>query len=134
MVELIGESLQVAQNACVRFVCNLRKYDHVSECYSQLKWYKLNKRRDINVLLLLLKVLNEAGPDYLRSDFRFLTSPRLELNTKTLDIPSHRTQAFNKSFVVRAARIWNSLPAKIRTSSTVECFKISSKRVFCLTR
>jgi hypothetical protein len=39
----LGQSLQMAQNVCVRFACNLRKFD-LTDSYAQLGWLKLNQR------------------------------------------------------------------------------------------
>jgi hypothetical protein len=37
-------------NACVRYVYNLRKFDHVSEFYNKLKWLRIEERREFNLL------------------------------------------------------------------------------------
>lgn len=34
--------LQKIQNTCCRFVCGLRKFDHVSSKFHELRWLKLD--------------------------------------------------------------------------------------------
>ncbi|KAG8222553.1 hypothetical protein J437_LFUL016754, partial [Ladona fulva] len=51
--DLSGElsvKLQCMQNAAVRFIFNLKKYDHVSKHYSKLSFLKLDSRRKQHIL------------------------------------------------------------------------------------
>ncbi|KAI5751709.1 hypothetical protein M8J77_010196 [Diaphorina citri] len=124
----LGQSLQMAQNACVRFACNLRKFDHLTDSYAQLGWLKLNQRREIHALTLLFKVLNTLKPQYLRDIFGFLSEAgqyqTRSQNTRVLEIPLHRTLAYSNSFHVRTVRLWNDLPVVFRNAISVESFKI----------
>ncbi|KAI5725963.1 hypothetical protein M8J77_022216 [Diaphorina citri] len=124
----LGDSLQLAQNACVRYVCNLERYDHVSESYSQLGWLKLDRRREVHALILLFKILHSQKPQYLRSAFRYLSESSQystrSLNTRDLEIPLHRSMAYGKSFHVRAARLWNSIHIEIRNALSATSFKV----------
>ncbi|KAI5725142.1 hypothetical protein M8J77_011487 [Diaphorina citri] len=124
----LGQSLQMAQNACVRFTCNLRKFDHLTDSYAQLGWLKLNQRREIHALTLLFKVLNTLKPQYLRDIFGFLSEAgqyqTRSQNTRVLEIPLHRTLAYSNSFHVRTVRLWNDLPVVLRNAISVESFKI----------
>lgn len=115
--------LQKIQNACVRFVFGLKKYDHVSISRESLHWMVFNKRRTIHMLRLLWRILNYNQPSYLRNFFNVLgDEPRLN-NRAMLSIPMHRTSFVGNSFVVQSVRIWNNLPVKLRISSSFTSFK-----------
>ena len=110
--------LQRAHNLCVRFVSNVRKYDHITPSLETIGWLKLDKKRNLHSLLLLFEILNSSIPSYLSSRFTYLSSHH-NLNTRSrhetiLTIPSHRTSSYSSSFTIALPRLWNSLPASIR--------------------
>lgn len=49
--------LERLQNVCIRFIFGLRKYDHVSEFRTQLKWLPIRHRRNSHILVLLYNIL-----------------------------------------------------------------------------
>lgn len=85
------QSLQRAQNSCVRYVCNLRKFDHVSAHYLQLDWMRLNNRQTLHMLLLLFNILRYQGPQYFQDTWTYLQTRRF-LSLGLLEIPRHRTR------------------------------------------
>ncbi|KAJ4425849.1 hypothetical protein ANN_27475, partial [Periplaneta americana] len=110
--------LQRAHNLCVRFVSNVRKYDHITPSLEAIGWLKLDKKRNLHSLLLLFEILNSSIPSYLSSRFTYLSSHH-NLNTRSrhetiLTIPSHRTSSYSSSFTIALPRLWNSLPASIK--------------------
>ncbi|KAJ4444021.1 hypothetical protein ANN_05810 [Periplaneta americana] len=109
--------LQRAHNLCVRFVSNVRKYDHITPSLEAIGWLKLDKKRNLHSLLFLFEILNSSIPSYLSSRFTYLSSHH-NLNTRSrhetiLTIPSHRTSSYSSSFTIAMRRLWNSLPASI---------------------
>lgn len=117
--------LQRAQNACIRYIFDLRYDDHLTAFYLKLSWLRLNNRRKLHVATQVYKLMTTSTPDYLASQFRLLSSYH-NLNTRagsTLAIPLNRTSAYSRSFLVAGSRLWNSLPARIRESMTVKSFK-----------
>ena len=42
-------------------------------------------------------------------------------------VPTHRLDAYRRSFEVRGALVWNALPVGVRRSATVEAFKSGVK-------
>ncbi|KAI5708477.1 hypothetical protein M8J77_023403 [Diaphorina citri] len=125
----LQQSLQLAQNACVRYVCNLRKFDRVSEHYLGLDWMRLDTRRELHMLLLLYNILHSQGPQYFQDTLLYLQnitqySTRAH-NLNLLEIPRHRTQVYGNSYHVSAVRLWNSLHRDIRDSQSLGAFKTS---------
>ena len=125
--EQLLDKLERLQNLCIRFIFGLRKYDHISEYRSRLKWVEIRDRRNLHLLTLLYNILNYPRfPTYLRSRFQYLAEHGRELRSKdenTLLIPQHRTVFYGESFTVRASRLWNQVDTYIRSAPSVSVFK-----------
>ena len=127
----LSVKLQRAQNMCVRYVCNIRRYDHISPSFASLSWLRLKERRTLHSLSLLFRILHTSTPNYLSSRFSYLYSNH-DVNTRslicgTLSIPLHRTSCYSSSFTVSTSRQWNSLSQSIRGCKTINTFKNSLK-------
>jgi hypothetical protein len=72
--------LQKLQNACVRYACNLRKYDHVSPSYKKLKWQKIDVLRRLRLMCVLFKALHSpAFLSYIKKNLCHCRSPMGEI-------------------------------------------------------
>lgn len=104
--------LQRAQNACIRFVTGTSCYEHITPYYRELGIKKIKERRDIDVAVLVSKIIKSKCPTYLRNSYKFKSSIKssgTRSNTKRLIIPIHRTQKYHLSFLVRSSQLWNDL-------------------------
>lgn len=115
-------------NACIRFIFNLRKYDHVSEYRAKIKWLPIRERRNVRILCLLFTVLKDPySPVYLKQMFQFRKDTHdRELrssNSLTLAPLQHRSSFVDKSFAVVAVRLWNGLPDIIQKARDKVTFK-----------
>ncbi|KAJ8732167.1 hypothetical protein PYW08_014897 [Mythimna loreyi] len=115
-------------NNCIRFVFNLRKYDHVSEHRSLLKWLPIRQRRALRALTTLFSFLcNPSSPSYLMSEIQFLGSGHNKnlrsSNNRLLQCPLHRSGLIHSSFFVQAISLWNTLPPNIRMATSRLSFK-----------
>lgn len=125
--------LERLQNLCIRFIFGLRKYDHVSEFRTRLKWLPIRLRRNTHILSLLYCILfNPTTPSYLKQRFEFLHSTH-KRNLRSsqnllLKIPPHKSKFYDSSFTVQAARLWNSLPEEVRKAKSLPIFKGLVKR------
>ena len=121
----LQQKLHRTLNACVRFIFNLKKREHISGFYKILKWLKFENRRKLQLAVQTFKVMNNLAPEYLKSDFVLLSvgNPRETRSGNKLKIPIHRTEAYSRSFAVSAARLWNSIPDGIREKRTLHAFK-----------
>lgn len=133
----LSSRLQRVHNACVRYICNIRKYDHVSPSFQTLSWLRLSDRRALHSLVLLFQILRTATPIYLASRFQNLSSYH-QLSTRShhnnlLIIPYHKTSLYSSSYTVSVARNWNSLPSDIRGCWTITSFR-SKLHKFLLNR
>ncbi|KAJ4444983.1 hypothetical protein ANN_06782 [Periplaneta americana] len=124
--------LQRVHNACVRFIFNSRRYDHVSEYFLQLSWLRLRERRSVDSLCLLYQILNNSTPIYLVPRFTLLASHHnrdtRSQHNHVLSIPLHQTSLYSASFTIHTARSWNYLSQEIRSSRSLKSFKYTLLR------
>ena len=57
--------IQLFQNTCVRFIQNLRKFDHISGAFKSLGFLKMESLRNVQSLTLMHKIVNNKAPTYL---------------------------------------------------------------------
>lgn len=117
----LADTLQRVQNACIRFVYDIKKYDHISGYYKSNNILKLEHRRRYHCLSLIYKIINFSSPSYL-ANVELLTSSRFQ-EQKLCSIPKSRSVFLNKSFTVSTAKLWNNLPPYVRNCRTLKLFK-----------
>ena len=125
--EILNNKIQRLQNACVRYILNIRRDEHITHHYLRIEWLKLHERRHLSIALLTWKILHNKTPPYLYNAFRPMNTIHSRINrftVSTLQIPIHRTTKFNKSFISTGSRLYkkcdlhqfvsciNSLPVK----------------------
>ena len=117
------QRLQLALNSCLRYVLNLRKFDHISQFSTYLLGCDLSTYLNFRAVTFLYKILNPPVPSYLLPYRSFANSER----TSNLTIPSFpRGCDFNTSFRVRSAVMWNNIqPHNIKRSTSISTFKKS---------
>ena len=94
--------------------------------FESLKWLPFRQRIFYNESVLMYKVQNNLAPKYLNV-FRSVQEVHSR-NTRSADrdnlyIPRHRTQIFKRSFAYNGVKIWNDLPADVKSSSTLQSFQ-----------
>lgn len=112
--------LNVAFNACTRYIFGLQRYDHVSVYSSQVLGCNLNNYLNFRWCLMMYKILNNLAPNYLQECIQFLSSRRTQL----LLIPKFNTKFSTRAFFVHVVRIWNGLPLDVRTAVSFRDFRI----------
>jgi len=127
------KQLQIAQNSCIRFIFDLKKFDHVSQCFPKVGILPLQSRRTLHSLVLLYKILNNNNMTRLRGNFKYLSLERARA-CKLLCVPKHRTSLFNKSFTVFTIRLWNQIPNEIKLCRTLRNFKSKLSDWICQNR
>ncbi|KAJ4438908.1 hypothetical protein ANN_14862 [Periplaneta americana] len=121
-----AQKLQRVHNACVRFICNVRYYDHISPSFKKLSWLRLHERRNLHSLSLLYRIMHSSFPIIYSLDF--ILSRYHNINTRsqrdnTLEIPLHASSLYSSSFTVATSRHWNSLPPEVKGCRTLNSFK-----------
>jgi len=85
--------LQRAQNACIRFICNVSRFQHITPYFNMLNFLKLVDRQKMIVATMMYKIMQNNSPSYLRQQFEFIPSllARTRSSTMLLKYPSPRT-------------------------------------------
>jgi hypothetical protein len=113
--------LELAFNACTRYVFGLRRFDHISEFSRGILGYTLFEYFELRLACFILKIGLVAAPSYLSSllvlgrssRHRFITVPR----------PAPSTRLRGDSTVYRGIRLWNVLPAAAKFCRGMSMFK-----------
>jgi len=122
--------LQLIQNHAARILTRTRKHDHITEVLKNLHWLPVAARIDYKVLLLTYKALNDCAPIYIQEMLKLRENQRsLRSSDKLLlDMPKTRLKTVgDKSFSVYAPKVWNKLPFDIKSSHSVDSFKVKLK-------
>ena len=92
--------IQRVQNACLRFIYEIRRYDAISHTLGWVGWLNMSRRRVLHTVCLFSKILQRESPPYLYLKIRFRTDVH-NINVRhknTLTIPQHRLEIFKRSF------------------------------------
>lgn len=111
--------LRTTFNAAVRFVYALGRRDHISHLVPTIIGNDLEAVLKYRVVVLLFKIIFNKCPVYLFENIIFGRSIR----SKNIMIPCIRSLAHDRSFYVRATRMWNGLPSSLKSSVSVSRFK-----------
>jgi hypothetical protein len=117
--------LQRIQNCLARAITKTSKYEHIKPVLKELHWLPVEQRIDFKIALLVHKSLHSGQPSYLRS---LLTTQDRSYSTRssdalTLQIPFARTSLGKRAFSVAGPRLWNSLPASVRSADSLLTFR-----------
>ncbi len=121
--------LQSVLNAAARLIFSSSRFDHVTPLLHQLHWLKVPERIDFKLAVLAFKCLHGLAPLYLADDFCRLadieTRQRLRsASSSSLVVRRMRLSTIgDRAFPVAAARVWNSLPQHVTSSSSVTVFR-----------
>lgn len=107
------DRIQKVQNACLRFIYGLRKFDHISHLYKNVGWLRMNERRILHFSTFLLNIINNpCAPGSLKERliFRHTIHNINVRNTIKLTMPHHGTAIFQRSFSYNAVKQFNLIP------------------------
>ena len=108
--ERIMSKVNVLMNKIVRYTYNLRRFQHCSPYVELLLGCNFNVFVSSRLICLAFKILKFQTPFGIASNFQFSKSRR---NPQML-IPKLNNNVYEKSFMVRVARIWNKLPKEFK--------------------
>ena len=117
--------MQSIQNQAAKLVLLKRKYDSAKNCLKALHWLPIVQRIEFKVLCLVFKCIHNEAPDYLRSliiqhNTAFNTRSKSQL---TLLVPRNSSSFGSRAFSVAGPKLWNKLPAPLRSEETFSLFK-----------
>ncbi len=109
------------------------KRDHATPNLKKLGWLRIENTYKYEICIMVYNILNESIPNYILSlpnvrDIRPL--PTRQQNQ--LYVPHTNTTTGDRSALVAAPRLWNSLPACVRNAGTIFSFKRQLLRHFLM--
>lgn len=109
--------IQRVQNACIRFIFGIRKYEHVSHKLSELNWLNMIDRRQLQMICLFHKIISDKCPPYLFRKITFRSDVHnINIRCKGLiSPPPHKTSIFERSFSYNIYKMYNSIPNNIKS-------------------
>ena len=110
--------LQIIFNSCIRFIYNLRRFDHISKYSNVIFGCPLLKYLDYRSWLFLFKLRKSGTPQYL---FNLLTSA--SLRTLNFIIPRYTSKHTCMSMFVYSVQLWNDLPLSAKRATSISKFK-----------
>jgi len=129
MLDISKESeslLQRSLNSCVRFIVNSRRSEHITPHFAGLRWLKLRERRRYLTGCLLFHIMNTGTPRYLSDKINLRSTTAIHCtrtDPHTLAVPQCRTELYKASFFCSGPAFWNSLPLRIRSTSSFHDFR-----------
>ena len=116
-------TLEKIHRRAARFVCNnYSKYDSVTDMLTLLNWSSLEQRRNQAKCIMFYKILNNMVSVNFNQYLQQSTSHTRGHSTRFIQMQA-RVDVFLYPFLPSTIRLWNSLPADIVSSSTIDEFK-----------
>ena len=122
--------LQRIQNRCARLVLKKHRRTHSAPLLKELHWLPVDKRIQFRTLVHSFKSLHNLSPHYISCLLSTRDSSAYFLRSSTticLQTPKTRTLTGDRAFSSSAPRLWNNLPAMIRSTTNLVSFKKSLK-------
>ena len=95
------------------------------QLFKELNWLPFPKRVQYHTCLMVYKIISGQAPKYVSEHHERQTrSTVLDL----LHISRSHSAYFDRAFSVQGPKLWNSLPADIRNSTSINRFKCELKR------
>ena len=124
----LSRKLQRLTNACIRYIYGLRCDEHITPYRRKLHWMRNATRTDYFASLIMYRLIRMKEPPFLLPLFNpYQTSRPNRGPRKDLDIPAVSTDWGLRSFQVKYANFWNSIPPCIRDIHSYSRFKKSIK-------
>lgn len=111
--------IQRMQNCCIRLVCGLRRWQHVSCKLKEINWLNMANRRALHCMRFYHKLIVTGIPQYLYDKITFRTDVH-NLNVRSkglLTPPIHKTAFFERGFSYNIAKRYNELDSNFKRLS-----------------
>ena len=121
--------LQRVQNSAARLVVHLSRWEHITPVLMQLHWLPVNQRIEYKILLLSFWAQRGVAPSYITNmldAYRPACALRSANNNDLRVLPS-TSRYGDRTFSVSAPRMWNNLPFKLKTATSLTTFKLPLK-------
>ena len=114
-------SLQVLQNKVATIVTKCPPRTPRALMYEKLGWLTINQLVEYHTLVSVFRIRLNKEPEYLAS---ILCN---EAHNGRILLPRPNLELAEKSFTIRGAKLWNSLPADVKVEKKMSKFKVMVK-------
>ena len=134
LTQFLCKKFQITQNKVIRFVLNLDPRSHLGpDVFRSLGWLPVSKRVDQMILNHVFKINSRTSPDYMTEHF----VPRSAVHSYGTRFRENgcfslpKVKGFGKkTFAFRGRKLWNDLPANIKSIAGNQSFKVAVKAHF----
>ena len=102
------------------------------QLFKELNWLPFPKRVQYHTCLMVYKSITGQAPEYISSMLTYVPEHHERQTRSTvldlLHIPRSHSAYFDRAFSVQGPKLWNSLPADIRNSTSINRLKLELKR------
>ena len=118
--------MQRIQNSAARLVSRSRNSAHITPILKQLHWLPVRERLEYKILSLVYRLNTNQAPTYMSEMMQIYKPTRAGLRSgndhRFFEVRARRSWG-DRSFMVAAPRLWNSLPIAIKSSSNLSNFQ-----------
>ena len=125
----LSDKIQKVKNACIRFIYNLKKYDHLTLHSNKLHTLNMENRRLLHSLTIVHNIVNKRAPNYLVNRIIFNRNVHNH-NTRNRDfivVARSRTNYGQNSFFNRICKLYNDLTKKLKIDSDISTLSFKNK-------
>ena len=119
-------AVQVMQNKAARTVTKLSWFTPTRTLLLQCNWLSIKQLIFFHTALQVWRVLESKCPVYIHSNMQL--SATRSAAQGNLRVPPVESSLAGKSFMVRSASVWNTVPPDIRSIKTIHTFKKKLKQ------
>ena len=117
------DRLQVSLNNCVRYIYNVKRREHITPYYVKLGWLKINERRDLQICVMVHKILHCYAPTYLNNMFMLMSGVHVRATRSHAMYLRSPFGMKSDTFSVMGYRLWNRLSADLCLTKNTNAFK-----------
>ncbi len=117
---LCKRKLNMCYNSCVRFIFNLRKFDHISSYVNTVLGCSLSDYMESKAYFFILNVTKFRSPDYIYERLNFAVHFN---ENQRLIVPASQCRALHDSLLVNGVKVLNSIPIVIKKLQTITAFR-----------
>ena len=121
------EPLNKAHKRIIRTIVGLRKYDHTNDSYKSLELLKLSDCIDLRFAIFVFDSITNNSNNLFQSRVNLRFPIR---NSNLLQTPLMRSVQSQTGIRYQGPRVWNIIPASIRSKPTKPSFKRALRKLF----
>ena len=115
---------QLVQNRAARII---------TSSLTDLHWLPVEYRVIYKILLLVYRAINGLSPSYISNLLSFCSSyySLRSCSNKLLQVPRSKLKSYgDRRFSIAGPKLWNSIPASLRNTDSLNSFKKTLKDIF----